>query len=327
MAESMQATDWFSANGKVILFGEHAVVYGVEAVAAAVPDLVRARAFRTDDTYRLKIPHWHVDMRDFQKHEANASETELLRSMFFLIAGELAVDGEFFGLEVDARVPPASGLGASAALAVAATKALANLFELRLNLSEINDIAFKCEQLAHGTPSGLDNTLATFGGVLRFRRENGAAVFAPVPLASPIELLIALSGKKGFTAGAVAKVRDAKNRDPQRYQGLFADIARLSAEGIIALAESDTSKLASLFNQNQRYLAEMDLSCDEIEQVLTIAASAGCNGGKLTGSGDGGAVILLAEEGAERIESSLNAAGFSTLKTVLGAKSSAFVQG
>lgn len=318
-SNSAQSSAWFSANGKVILFAEHAVVYGVEAVAAAVPDLVRARAFSADQVSWLKIPYWHVDINDLRADEQNSTETKLLRRLFFLIASELGIEHESFGLEIDTCVPPASGLGASAAVAVAAIKALAALFGRTLSLHQINDIAYKCEQLSHGTPSGLDNTLATFGGVLRFKRQADAVSFSPVLVRESIELLIALSGKKGFTAQAVAKVREAKSHDPQRFDRLFTEIARLSAEGMKALADNDKAKLALLFNQNQYCLAEMGLSCREIERVLTIAESSGCKGGKLTGSGDGGAVILVAENCIDEVEADLNKAGFSTLRATLHA--------
>ncbi len=306
---------WHYANGKIILFGEHAVVYGVEAVAAAIPDMVRARVSELppnqNATCRIKIANWGVDTA-----QENDRHT-LLTCMYRLIVEELGLSEIALGIEIDARVPPASGLGASAAVAVAMTKAIAHYKNKDLGSSQINDIAFKCEKLAHGTPSGLDNTLATYGGVMRFKRVDEQFEFSVIPVAEPIELLVALSGKKGFTAETVARVRDAKRAQPEYYQAIFDDIADISQKGIAALAAGQLHLISELMKQNQSSLRLLGVSCKEIEQVLTLAANHEETAGKLTGSGDGGAVLLLPGQAIDVVEQSLHSSGFSTLRACI----------
>lgn len=304
---------WHSANGKVILFGEHAVVYGVEAVAAAIPGMVRAKVTSIQGPAEVHIANWGVEI-----NALDLGSSSLLDRVCLLILSELNLKASGFRLDIDAKVPPASGLGASAALAVATTRALAEYSGCSLSEEDINRIAYKCEQLAHGSPSGIDNTLATFGGVLRFKRNGDDVSYSALTLPKSIELLVALSGKKGFTAQTVARIREAKAKEPNKYGKIFSAIADISAAGINALQSHDLPQLADLLALNQQCLRQLGVSCTEIEQVLTIAGRQGIRGAKLTGSGDGGAVIMLPLDKTQRLESELAVAGFSNFRASLG---------
>lgn len=319
---------WHYANGKVILFGEHAVVYGVEAIAAAMPNAVRAciasRSGIDADVSRLTIPSWGVDIHLNAERADSEGAESLLINMCLLIVRELDVghdqDDRHFHLKIESELPPASGMGASAAIAVASIKALSEYFGRTLTLEQINTLALRCEEIAHGTPSGLDNTLATYGGVLRFKKMEGGmpSVFEPIALARPLTLLVTHSGKKGYTAETVARVRRNKEQFPEKHLALFARVADISARGRAALEVGDESLFAVLLNENQQCLRELGVSCDEIERVLTIAVCAGAEGVKLTGSGDGGALIIAPGRAVDAVQTKLRDEGLMCFQLNIG---------
>ena len=322
---------WQSANGKVILFGEHAVFYGVESIAGGVPDAVRAKAVRLQSGVRspaisIVIPAWGVALTldpaaDFVSPEKLQERgAALILQTFAYIVQQLRLQEHSFELELDARIPPASGLGGSAALAVASVRALSAEFELALCNERVNELAFGCETLAHGRPSGLDNTLATFGGLLSFCRgsDGSRAHFSALTSAQPIPLIVALSGKKGFTAETVERVRIERTRNRTKYDNLFTEIAAIVTLAKAALADGNLHQLAELMNRNQSALAEIGVSCKEIDRVIDIALDAGALGAKLTGSGDGGAVIIYAGAQNKAVHERLRHAGFETRDIVLG---------
>jgi len=305
------------SNGKIILFGEHAVVYGVEAIAGGIANAVEARVSACDQGQRLHIPAWGVEFDLLQK----GSEWPLLNDCLACVLSGLSLDSPSFELTIHTELRPASGLGASAAFAVAATRALAKAYGVSINDEQVNAIAFDCEKLAHGKPSGLDNTLATFGGVCSYKRIDGSVKLQALALKQPLTLLIAMSGKKGFTAETVARVRGDYNRDQARVSALFERIAHISALGKTAIERASFDELAELFNENQACLRDLGVSCAEIERVLELAISAGASGGKLTGSGDGGAVILMTGARDTEVKAALDHAHIDWFEVTLMASS------
>ncbi len=155
-----------AGHGKIILFGEHAVVYGSRAIAAPVPLAVRARVVDEDDGVWLVIPRWGVEQR-LRSDPAKQMSFEVPAA---LILRELGLTDRSMRIEVFSEIPRAMGLGGSAAVAVAIIRALDRHFALGLSDDQVNALAFQCECVAHGTPSGIDNTVATFGKPLVYRK-------------------------------------------------------------------------------------------------------------------------------------------------------------
>jgi hydroxymethylglutaryl-CoA reductase len=307
--------------GKIILLGEHAVVYGSHAIAAPIALSIRARVTRQDGPAELVFA-------DEGPHAQGKAVSDLSLRVLALITQRLGLQQAGMRVEVFADLPRASGLGASAALAVAVIRAVADAFGIKLDDSEVNAIAFECEQIVHGTPSGIDNTVATFGKPILFRRA-AAGDDSPIALAArpaaeitqivpphPIPIVIGLSGVRSLTARTVENVRAAWQRHPARYEGLFAQIDALALAGAEALAHGDIAELGDLMNVNHGLLNALQVSSPELETLVDVARRSGALGAKLTGGGGGGAMIAVAEpDRTASVAAEMRGAGFTTFVT------------
>ena len=220
------------ANGKVILLGEHAVVYGRHAIAAPIPLAVEVRVLEAADGVRLLIPRWGVEQRikAVEEHQQGAA------GILAMLLRELALDDRSIDIEVFPHIPRAMGLGGSAALAVAIVRVAGPpRFGLGLSLERVNALAFECEKAAHGTPSGVDNTVATYGQMLLYSNASRPR-FSTLAPSVPLPIVIGISGKESLTANNVAQVRAAWQRQPARYEAVFDQIDRLALAGVDALA-------------------------------------------------------------------------------------------
>lgn len=287
-----EAPDNFKAKaaGKVILLGEHAVVYGKHAVALPIPDAVSARVTRDQDV-----------------------ETSDLDVAIALIARELDVDAAGANVQVHSRIPRAMGLGSSAALAVAITRGFIEAFDLTISDERVNAIAFECEKLAHGTPSGVDNTIATFARPMLFRRAETLEI-APIELREAAPIVIACSNSAGLTVEQVAGVRARRDKNAQQYDAIFSEIDDISCAGAEALAAADYDQLGSLMNICHGLLNAIEVSTPELENMIAIARAAGAVGAKLTGGGGGGSIVAMCPGTQESVTAALGSAGFATMR-------------
>ena len=303
---SLRRESCATAAGKVILLGEHAVVYGRHALALPIPDAVSAQVSRSDAGVNISIPEWGVSQR------VDADDTSGIAAALNLILRELDVAGPGYDIHLRSDLPRAMGLGSSAALAVAIVRAFDAELELGLDDSRVNAIAFECEKLAHGTPSGIDNTIATYAVPMTFRNAESLHV-ENLALLEPPPIIIACSGSPGLTAAQVAGVRARHDQYPVRYEALFDEIDVLSQAGASALAKADYAELGMLMNICQGLLSAIQVSTAELEGMVQIARSAGASGAKLTGGGGGGSIIALCPGRVTEVCSALAAAGFRTL--------------
>ncbi len=296
------------ANGKVILLGEHAVVYGRHAIAAPIPLAIEVRVLDATDGVRLLIPRWGVEqrIRSVAEHQPGAV------GMLAMLLRELSLDDRAIDIEVFPHIPRAMGLGGSAALAVAIVRSLDVRFALNLSTERINTLAFECEKEAHGTPSGIDNTVATYGTMLLYSNASRPR-FSTLAPKQAMPIVIGMSGKESLTANNVAQVRAAWERQPARYESLFDQIDRLVLAGVDALAAGDLAELGELMNLNHGLLNALQLSTPELEDMVHVARRAGAVGAKLTGGGGGGSVIALCPDNAEAVAAAIETAGYQTL--------------
>ena len=300
--------------GKVIILGEHAVVYGRHAIGCPLPITVRAKVEDRDEGIELLIPRWGVEIQLDRAPEQRRSFEKAAGT----ILEELDLADRGMLIEIFPDVPRGMGLGGSAALAVAVVRALDRHFKLDLSDEEVNRLAFLSEQIAHGTPSGLDNTLATYGMPLLFRKGTPPLVES-LQIPEPLPVVIALSRSQGLTARTVQNVRDARERQPALYDKIFDDIDSLVRQGVTALNEGDLNALGELMNVCQGLLNALQVSTPELEQIINIARNAGALGAKLTGGGGGGAVLALCDpDTQEQVQAALEAQGYDAMALELG---------
>jgi hydroxymethylglutaryl-CoA reductase len=297
--------------GKIILLGEHSVVYGYRAIAAPINLAIRAEVTRPAARSELVISGWDSDPAAH-----NPDGAALAERVATLIANRLGVAGTPVRVEVFPDLPRASGLGASAALAVSVIRALVHSFELALTEEEISQLAFECEQLVHGTPSGIDNTVATFGRTILFRKADAGDEIEELDIPVPVPVVVGLTGVRSLTADTVGRVHAGWEKNPQHYEAIFSEIDGLVGTGVEALRRGDLPALGEVMNLNHGLLNALQVSSPELEALVDLARRSGALGAKLTGGGGGGAMIAIAEPGRiHSVANTLDVAGYQTYLT------------
>jgi hydroxymethylglutaryl-CoA reductase len=298
-----------SAAGKVILLGEHAVVYGRHALAMPIKDAMTARCRKVRGPVVLRIPGWGLTQSFDQQDDSATGVASILQ----LLLAQLKVSAENIEMEVESRLPVAQGLGTSAALAASMARALSEHVNLNLSDDEVNQLTFECEKLAHGDPSGIDNTVAVYGQPLLFRKGK-EPVQEPIDLQRVPPLIIACSGKRGMTREQVAGVRRRHEKNPSLYEAIFDNIDKLSLAGLKALVRGDYDALGAQMNVCHGLLNALEVSTPELEAMVALAREHGAIGAKLTGAGGGGSIVALCPGVQDAVSSALRDSGYQTIQ-------------
>jgi hydroxymethylglutaryl-CoA reductase len=302
-----------SGYGKVILLGEHAVVFGSHAIAAPIPIAIQAKVEDEDEGVHLVIPRWGVEER-LQK---GVEHKHSIYNSLDLILNSLNLSDKDMRIEIYPNVPRAMGLGGSAALAVAIIRSLINHYEIKLNDNEINNLAYQSERLVHGTPSGIDNTMATYGKFIIFKKGDPPEI-EELDVPKPIPIAIGLSGVESLTLKMVASVHSAWEKNKKMYSDIFSQIDSLTLQSRKAIESYKLEQLGELMNINQGLLNALQVSCWELEELIEIARKNGALGAKITGGGGGGAMIALCPENPEKVSEAMKSAGYDAMVTAIG---------
>jgi mevalonate kinase len=281
-------------HAKVILVGEHAVVYGHAALATGLSVGITATA--RPGSGRLRVPAWGL--------EAMAGEDSAVGRALAAIVRRL--DAPNLDFDADASVPSRAGLGSSAALAVAIARAAAAARGRGDDARAVDAAVDDAETLFHGNPSGIDAAAAKSGGAGRFTRADG---WRPVPVLQAIRLCVGLSGRPRDTAAQVAAVGRLRERLSVADDILTA-LGKLADDAAGALAKGDVDGLGRTFDAAHGLLCALRVSGPELDALVHTARAAGAIGAKLTGAGGGGAVIALAPGHERDVLARWKAAGF-----------------
>jgi len=271
------------ACGKVILLGEHAVVYGVPALAVGIDRGAHARALPAHSgPSRLRVRGWNIAV-----HE-DRLDHDLARAFRALLecARAHSPSLEPQDVEVEASLPPGGGLGCSAAMGVAIARAVFP----RAEHDVIQAQAMAWEKVFHGNPSGVDAAVAARGGCVLFRR--GEAV-DPIRLRGSLQLCVGNTGRASSTRAMVEGLARLRERETDRVVRSFEAVRALVHAARVAIETGDRATLGQLMDRNQTVLEELLLSTSEIETMCDLARRAGALGAKLTGAGGGGCVVAL----------------------------------
>ncbi len=289
-----------TAPGKIILFGEHAVVYGRPAIAVPVAS-VKARAVVSADLraapgqVRLQAPDIGL--------EANLDklpETHPLAAAARAVLAALGLNrSPACLLRVTSTIPVASGLGSGAAVTVALARAYSAFLGQPLSDEQVSALTFEIEKLHHGTPSGIDNTVITYAMPVYFqRRADEAPLIETFNVPQPFQVVIGDTGVHSPTAVSVGDVRKAWLVDTERYECLFDEIGSISQAARKAIEAGQPFDLGPLMDENQVLLRQTGVSSPELDRLVQAAKSGGALGAKLSGGGRGGNMIALVEDRA-----------------------------
>lgn len=288
-----------SAPGKVILCGEHAVVYGQPAIALPLTD-IRATAsieqLPEENGLVIAAPdigeRWHLT-----KHPDHP--LALLARLTLDQLGMTALPNALITLR--SAIPIASGLGSGAALGAALVRALSHFLNVPLDPAQIAQLVYESERVFHGTPSGIDNTVVSYEQAIWFVRgptsNDGSAqpTIEPLVVGRPFELVIGDTGIRAPTHIPVGRVREQRQRQPQQFNAYFDEIGQIVREVRQTLADGAITRLGELLNHNQELLQKLGVSSPQLERLIDAARSGGCWGAKLSGGGDGGIMLAVVD--------------------------------
>ncbi len=294
-----------TAPGKIILFGEHAVVYGRPALAVPVTQV--SASVEISDSARKGI--W-IDAPDIDLHaELNTlSSDHPLAAVIHNLLFTLRIDPfPSLNIKIDSAIPVASGLGSGAAVSVALLRALSHHLGRRVTDEEINAFTFEIEKLHHGTPSGIDNTVVTYAKPVYFVKGQPLETFK---VGKPFTMVIGGTGIPAPTRESVGDVRKLWEADKLKWEGVFDKVGVIAEQARKKIEDGRWEALGGLMDQNHLLLQEMTVSSSELDKLVLAARKAGALGAKLSGGGRGGNMIALVNPAAaDTVAKSLMDAG------------------
>ncbi len=294
-----------SAPGKIIIFGEHAVVYGRPALALPVTqvhaDVEVSASSRAGVWIQAPDINLHAELNSLPFDHPLAS---VIHNLFF----SLSIDPfPPLDIEITSTIPVASGLGSGAAVTVALIRALSSFLSRPLSDEQVNQFAYEIEKLHHGTPSGIDNTVVTYARPVYFMKGQPIETFK---VGKPFTIIIGDTGIAAPTKESVGDVRKLWIKDKVRWESVFDEIGQIAMMARRAIQNGQPELLGELMNQNHALLQELTVSSPELDCLVEAARGAGALGAKLSGGGRGGSMIALVKADlAEAVTSSLKEAG------------------
>lgn len=294
-----------SAPGKIILFGEHAVVYGRRALAVPVTQVHAEVDIADSDSAGIMIHapgiNLHADLNTLPSDHPLAA---VIHNLFFLSRRS---PFPHLNITITSTIPVASGLGSGAAVTVALTRALAEHIDYAMTAEQVNAFAYEIEKLHHGTPSGIDNTVITYARPVYFVKGQSIETFH---VGQPFTIVISNTGISAPTKESVGDVRTLWASDPVKWEGVFDAVGAIAQQARLTIEQGRWRDLGELMDSNHSLLQQLTVSSPELDALVEAARTAGALGAKLSGGGRGGNMLALVEPArAESVAQALRSAG------------------
>jgi mevalonate kinase len=312
-----------SAPAKVILFGEHFVVYGNPAILASISRRITVAA-RTTNESKIVIESDIGAAGEYAgsvfKPKGGKNAKEILDPLHSAIRQVLAARNEKTGIKVDvfSKVPHGLGLGSSAASCVATVAAVDSLFG-KLDRQKVCEQAIESERIVHKNSSGADCYVSAFGGLIHYSKQEG---FAKIESKSPLSIVIGSTGVRHSTGDLVDSVRKFKDRNEVLFDDLAKQAREICTQAVAAIPSGKKEKIGELLSENQALLKQIGVSHEKADDLIDICNKAGALGAKITGAGGGGAVIALAasKQDSAKIGAKIKAQGYESFEVEIDYK-------
>lgn len=302
--------------GKVILFNEHFVVYGIPAIASAIGAKTTAVIERRAGS-GVELKDERPETKGYKAEKLAQQKESLDRMLKFM---NIDTKNSVFTITLAGDLVAASGVGASAASCAAIARAFSEELGLNYPDGRVNDVAYEGEKGYHGTPSGIDNTAATYAGLIWYRREGASQLMERMRLKKPVEIVMGNTGLVADTKIVVGGVKERKEKEPEKYTRIFKNAEQLVHEARKQLEAFNLEKVGGYMDENHRLLQQIEVSCPELDALVDLARDNGALGAKLTGTGRGGYMVALTpgRDLQERVAKAIEKKGFQALRTTIG---------
>ena len=305
--------------GKTILIGDQFVLWEVPAVLSAIPFETHCRVERLSSGSGWIVEDNRIEVPGYKKAKEKDSIASFDRMVDVM---GLDLDKNPIKITVSGDLLAGSGVGASAAICVSFARACNEEFDLGLDILGINHVAWEGEFGYHGLPSGLDNTVSTYGGVIQYWIKDGVKQFKRIDMSGPVEVVLGNSGVTANTAALKGFLEEQESSDPvlfnKRLDSIRDQVKALGA----ALSGGDLKETGRIMSANHEVLIEMGLSHERLIHLCNLANSLGAYGSKVTGGGRGGYMLALTpgKELQDKVAAAFEAEGVPTIRTTIGGK-------
>lgn len=296
------------APAKIILGGEHAVVYGQPAIAMAIDRGIRVAVCKLNHKNGPILRAVNHAFVGEVKADPQGQGPAVLRTVLAKLSEVIGEAALQLHMSVDTDVPVGCGLGSSAALSVALVRGIHRFLGRELAKSDETALAFELEKIFHGNPSGIDHTVISNGGLICYKKNDCA--YEQLASARTLRFAVGLAGPHGGTARAVSLLKERARRHSKIYDNIFSLIGSVVLDMKSAIIDGKLAALGELMDVNQGLLNSLGLSTPKLEALCSIARERGALGAKLTGAGCGGAVIALVDGDPQDIVHAFQAAGY-----------------
>ena len=278
-----------SAPGKVILFGEHFVVYGVKAILCSIDKRVTVTAEKTNER-KISI-NSKIGKLDLEADKSIFEINSPLKPFYYLANKAIKNENSGIHIEIDSEIPLGAGLGSSSACCVAGAAAIFKLFG-EISKEKILEYAIEAERTIFENTSGADCTVCTYGGIMEYDKNNG---FKKIEDEPNFQLVIANSNIEHSTQSMVSNVKEFENKNKEKFSELSELESKLVEDVLKLVKENKIDEIGEKINQNQKYLETIGISNNELAKMIKTGQESSF-GAKITGSGGGGCIFALTNE-------------------------------